>query len=180
MERSARAKKIYEATFEPKIKTYISIFVMTVMAATIVGIVLIPFWLVLGRLYLNRYFESLHCELTTRALHFKKGVLVTTDRTIPLDKIQDLAFKEGPLLRYLGLSSLQIETAGQSTANAVDMKLIGIVDAGTFRQIVMDQRDEVTYNRGSHATTAEAGNDHPLKSILENISDTLKRIENQK
>lgn len=179
MERSARAEKIYEAKFEPKIKTYINIFVIAVMTATIFGIILIPFWLVLGRIYLNRYFESLHCELTTRALHFKKGVLVTVERTVPLDKIQDLAFKEGPLLRYFGLSSLQIETAGQSAASAVDMKLIGIVDAEKFRQVVMDQRDDVTYNRGSQTSTAEAGIDHSLKSILQDISDTLKRIENQ-
>jgi len=177
MERSGKAKKIYQAEFNPRIKTYLNIFVLTIMAGTVVGIILVPFWLIFGRYYLNRYFNALHCELTTRALHFKKGVLVTTERTIPLDKIQDLAFKEGPILRYFGLSSLQIETAGQSAANAVDLKLIGITDSSEFRKIVMDQRDEVTYNRAAERIGRSEGNDHPLKSILIEISEILKKIE---
>lgn len=113
--KKSRVKQLFEATFEPRLKTYINVVVTGTMAITIFGIVLIPLWLILGRYYLNKYFENLYCELTTRALHFKKGVLVTTERTIPLDKIQDLTFKEGPLLKYFGLSILKVETAGQSS-----------------------------------------------------------------
>lgn len=172
---TAKSRKIFEATFEPRIKIYIHASVIITLVATVFGIVLIPIWLVAGSYYLNRYFDSLFCELTTRALRFKKGVLFTTERTIPLDKIQDLTFKEGPLLRYFGLSTLAIETAGQSATNSTDMKLTGIVDAHKFRQMVIDQRDEITYNRSGSADSPAA--DHPLKSLLQEISETLKRIE---
>lgn len=175
---SGKARQIYKATFEPGIKTYINVTVITIMVCTVVGILLIPVWLIAGRYYLNRYFDSLHCELTTRALHFKKGVLFTTERTIPLDKIQDLAFKEGPVLRYFGLSSLLIETAGQSAANSVDMTLTGIVDSSEFRMKVMDQRDEVTYNRSSDFSSPDE-HGHPLEPLLKEISETLKRIESK-
>ena len=150
------------------------------MAVTVVGIVLIPIWLVAGTYYLNRYFDNLYCALTTRALHFKKGVLFTTERTIPLDKIQDLTFQEGPLLRYFGLSSLMIETAGNSsTANMTgsDMKLIGIVDALKFRQMVLEQRDEITYSRGGQSEGEIGDKEHQLMPLLREISETLKRIE---
>jgi len=173
-----KATRIYEAQFEPRIKTYINICVIAVLAATIIGIILIPIWLIAGRSYLNRYFEGLHCELTTRALHFKKGVLFTTERTIPLDKIQDLAFKEGPILRYFGLSSLHIETAGQSAANAVDMKLTGIIDSASFRKKVMDQRDEVTFHHSSSpGEDDQKEKGHSIEPLLKEISETLKRIE---
>jgi len=169
--RTSRARSLYKAEFEPRIKTYINISTILVLAVTVVGIVLIPFWLIFGKRYVNRYFASLHCELSTRALHFKKGVFFTTERTIPLDKIQDLTFSEGPVLRYFGLSSLKVETAGQSAANAADMTLTGIIDAHNFRQMVMDQRDEITYNRGSDHE------EHPLEPLLKEISESLKRLE---
>lgn len=173
--KKSRVKQLFEATFEPRLKTYINVVVTGTMAITIFGIVLIPLWLILGRYYLNKYFENLYCELTTRALHFKKGVLVTTERTIPLDKIQDLTFKEGPLLKYFGLSILKVETAGQSSSADGDMKLLGIVNAAEFRQMVLEQRDEITYNRSGDFDNS--GNVHTLEPLLKEISETLKRIE---
>jgi len=177
---SAKSKQLFEATFEPRIKTYIHATVIITLVVTVLGILLIPIWLIAGTYYLNRYFDNLYCELTTRALHFKKGVLFTTERTIPLDKIQDLTFKEGPLLRYFGLSSLMIETAGNSAANMTDMKLIGIMDAPKFREMVISQRDEITYNRGGQSEGEIGDIEHQLKPLLQEISETLKRIEKGK
>lgn len=173
-----KAQTLVEAEFNPRIKTYINAIVILTCIATIFGIVVIPFWLIFGRMYLNRYFRSLFCELTTRALKFKKGVLFQVERTIPLDKIQDLTFREGPLLRYFGLSILKIETAGQSVQSGTDMSLIGIVDAREFREQVIDQRDKIT-DLGSASPsqtaskTVEINSDETLTAILE----TLQRIE---
>ena len=174
---SSKSQRLFEAQFEPRIKTYIHASAILTLVITIFGIVLIPLWLIFGSYYLNRYFDNLYCELTTRALHFKKGVLFTTERTIPLDKIQDLTFKEGPLLRYFGLSSLMIETAGNSAANMTDMKLVGIMDASKFRQMVLEQRDEITYSRINGEKDQSTAEDHVLLPLLEEISATLKRIE---
>lgn len=177
--KSSKSQQLLQAKFEPRIKTYIHVTVILTMILTVAGILLIPIWLIAGRYYLNKYFENLYCELTTRALHFKKGVLFTTERTIPLDKIQDLTFKEGPLLRYFGLSSLMIETAGNSSANMTDMKLLGIIDAAHFRQKVIEQRDEITYNRTGNEVKETSDRDHPLMPLLQEISATLKRIEDK-
>ena len=173
-----KAQTLIEAKFNQRIKSYINATVIIICVATVLGILLIPFWLIFGRMYLNRYFNSLFCELTTRALKFKKGVLFQVERTIPLDKIQDLTFREGPLLRYFGLSILKIETAGQSVQSGTDMSLIGIVDAREFREAVIDQRDKIT-DLGSASTsskktgTSQESSEDTLKAILE----TLQRIE---
>lgn len=172
-----KAARIHEATFEPRIKKYFFWSGILILSVTVIGIVLIPVWATAGRIYINRYYDALFCELTTRALRFKKGILFKTERTVPLDKIQDLTFKEGPVLRYFGLSSLYIETAGQSATQSSDMTLIGIVDAHNFRAMVMDQRDNVTDHQSN--STFSDDSEHSLAPILKEINENLKKIENK-
>lgn len=182
-----KAEVLFDAEFEPRLRTYTLATVSFFLFITVVGIILIPFWLIFGRFYVNRYYDNLFCQLTTRALHFKKGVWFQTEKTIPLDKIQDLTFNEGPFLRYFGLSYLQVETAGNSAQGMADMSLTGIVDARKFREMVLDQRDNIVYNENHSSSDAkrslqegeeknEIHNDETLK-ILKEISSTLKRIE---
>lgn len=176
---SRKATSIHKAEFDPILKKYVYIGTALFLAITIVGLILLPFWLILGKIYIDRYFESLYCELTTRALHFKKGLWFVTERSIPLDKIQDLTFHEGPVLRWMGLSKLMIETAGNSAQGMSDMSLTGIINAREFREMVMDQRDNITdrghYAENSSTTDSSSGND--LAPILTEIHKTLQSIE---
>lgn len=98
---------------------------------------------------------------------------------MPLDKIQDLTFKEGPLLRYLGLSILKVETAGGSAQGQADLTLVGIKDASNFRNQVLEQRDKVTENKYGESNTEET---EDTLQILKEIRDTLniiaQKIEN--
>lgn len=179
-ERVKRAKSIQKAEFNPRIKHYVFYSGVLLLTATIVGILLIPLWIIFGKKYIHRYFENLHCELTTRALHFKKGVWFQTERTIPLDKIQDLTFKEGPLLRYFDLSTLYVETAGQSAQGAADLSLTGILEAHKFRSTVLDQRDNVTEIRShSGESKSDLSSDARIITVLEEIRDSLKSIESR-
>ncbi|MEX0609797.1 MAG: PH domain-containing protein [Balneolaceae bacterium] len=172
---SNKATILYEADFNPKIKTYLLTTVSLILLITLFGIALIPFWLLIGSYYLNKYFERLECDLTTRSLRFKKGYIFHTERTIPLDKIQDLTFKEGPLLKYFGLSILKVETAGNSGPNNPDLSLIGIVNATEFRNMVLDQRDRVTDNTNIAPSTSSET--ESMTDILKDIRDSLKRME---
>ncbi|MFU8859688.1 MAG: hypothetical protein ACNA8K_04625 [Cyclonatronaceae bacterium] len=56
-----------------------------ILVITLVGIVLLPFWLIFGKLYIERYFDSQYCEMTSLALYFKKGVIFQTECTVPPD-----------------------------------------------------------------------------------------------
>lgn len=174
---SRKAISLKVAAFDPVLKKYVYLGTSLLLIATIAGILILPFWLIFGRIYINRYFENLHCELTTRALLFKKGIWFQTERTIPLDKIQDLTFHEGPVLRWLGLSKLMVETAGQSASGRSDMSLTGIIESRAFRESVLEQRDKIT-DRGSFGTTTDTETDLPgLAPILTEIHKTLKSID---
>lgn len=181
MNDSRKARSLVKAEFDPRIKTYVYVSGILILTITVAGIVILPFWLIFGRKYINRYFNSLYCELTTRALHFKKGVWFQIERTIPLDKIQDLTFREGPVLRYWGLSTLKIETAGQSAQNGTDMSLIGIIDSRKFREQVLEQRDEITnYNKtSSDAIHSSIPQDNEMVQLLTEMNQNLKEISNK-
>lgn len=168
---TSKAKILHKAEFNPRIKSYILWYVSLLTIITIVLLPLLPFWLLLGNIYLNRYFDRLECELTSRSLRFKKGYIFQTERTIPLDKIQDLTFKEGPLLKYFGLSILKIETAGNTGQTSADLSLIGIVNAAEFRNMVFEQRDKVT----EMSAVSEQPEDTLV--LLKDIRDTLKSID---
>lgn len=178
-----RAQQLFEAKFDPRLKTYSYVAGILFCVITVIGILLLPVWLIFGKRYINRFFDNLFCELTTRALHFKKGVWFQAERTVPLDKIQDLTFKEGPVLRYFGLSHLQVETAGQSGQGTADMSLTGIIDARRFREMVLDQRDEITdHNPGSSETMpASSPSSFPsndeIVPLLKEIHKVLKNME---
>lgn len=163
-----------EAKFNPRLKTYFNLYGVFMMLIMLVTIPFIPIWLIFAPIFINKYFERLECELTSRSLRFKKGFIVQTEKTIPLDKIQDLTFKEGPLLKKLGLSILKIETAGNSAGAAADLSLIGIIDAHNFRQMVFDQRDKVTDNSSSNSQETES-----MVEVLQDIRESMKRIESK-
>lgn len=170
-----KAALLKKAEFNPKLKTYVLWYGVLVCTISLVLIPLIPIWLIAASMYLKRYFSHLECELTERSLRFKKGYIFQTERTIPLDKIQDLTFKEGPLLKHFGLSILRIETAGNAGPGTADLSLIGIVDAFDFRAMVFEQRDKVTDNK----QLAAGPEDHSSSQTLTEIRDILVRIENK-
>lgn len=161
------------ASFNPKIKKYLLIYGSLILAVTIFGILLIPLFLIGAPYFIRKYFDRLSAELTTRALRFEKGVIFHVERTIPLDKIQDLTFKEGPLLKYFGLSILQVETAGNTGAGQSDLTLIGIENASDFRNAVLEQRDSVTENQ----YTSPEEVDKITITLLTDIRDSLNAIE---
>ncbi len=163
------------ARFEDKLKTYWYLQTLLILVVTVVGILAVPIWILgLGNWYVRRSFEMLKCELNERSLVVKRGIFFKVEKTIPLEKIQDLTVKEGPLLRMLGLRSLKIETAGQGTPGGSEADLIGIVDPIDFRDKVLRQRDSMSAppalqpgaDKGPNATI----------ELLTEIRDLLKEM----
>jgi putative membrane protein len=98
------------ARFEDKLRTYWFMRFVLICVSTVIGIAILPIWFLgWGQWYVRRSFEALKCALHERTLVVKRGIFFKVEKTIPLDKIQDLTVKEGPLLRMLGLRSLKIE-----------------------------------------------------------------------
>lgn len=164
---------IERAEFNPKVCTYWLLSGTVVLCVTIVGIPLAVLWFVFGSLLTRKWLARMECVLTERTLIVKKGVMVRVEKTIPLEKITDLAMVQGPIMRAFDLHALSVETAGTSGPGAL-VSLVGIVDAPDFREKVLRQRDAVAGGKGSGEAT-EGGGD--VVAVLERISATLERIE---
>lgn len=147
----------------------ISLFIVTIPIVIIVAIVY--------KFFLQRVVASWSATLTSRSLLVKKGVFTKIEKTIPLEKITDLSTTEGPVMRYVGLKKIGIETAGQSGAEGSSLvSLLGIVNTDDFRSAVLAQRDLVTgYGMVAKTDRQEASGGSPDE--LREIADTLHRIE---
>jgi membrane protein YdbS with pleckstrin-like domain len=134
------------ARFNPLIKPFLIMKIGGVMMCTVIGIPLAIVWFLgVGRWWAQHYFDRLECQLGERHIRFRKGILVTTEKTIPLENIQDVTFVEGPILRHFHLSTLKFETAGHSAGQASDMHLTGIIDAQAFRARIMQAREALRH-----------------------------------
>jgi len=170
---------IQKAEFNPKIKTYILLTVAFFLLITIIGIPILIIWLLgLGKYISKRYYENLSCELTSRHLEYRKGVLFKVEKTIPLENIQDLTFIENPFLKYLDLRILKIETAGHSNPKGSDMQLIGIIGASEFKKKVLHQRELLKNENRVSSSHTETSNEQINKTLIE-IRDILNEIKNK-
>lgn len=170
-----------EAEFNPKVCQYWLLGGTIVLLFTLVGILLLPFWLCIGLTATRKYLDRMSCALTEKSLVVKKGLFNRIEKTVPLEKITDLALKQGPIMRSMGLHTLTIETAGSSGATAGSGALVGltgIVDVIDFRNQVLAQRD-LLEDRKSHGGPASAMSLGDDASVLEDIRDTLHRIEHR-
>jgi putative membrane protein len=159
---------LLSGSFDPKIKTYMLLQLLFVLFITLVGIVLLPIvvWLI------NKHYNALSCEMTEKFLKVRKGVLVKTEKNVPLEQITDLGIVEGPLMRYLGIKQLSVETAGQSSTGPL-VKLLGIIDAESFRDQVLQQRDSLRKTVHADTPLTDTAEDKTQLKILA----TLERIE---
>lgn len=173
-------RTLLTAEFDSAVTNYWLVNGFLLLLVTVIGIPLIPVWVIVGKLVTTRYLNSHHCELTTRSLKFRKGIWFRQEKTVPLDKITDLGFVQGPLMRAFGVEALSVETAGQSGAGAL-VQLQGVKDARSFRDQVLEQRDRVTELRGEDAEQASsksATDDMAIQiALLTEIRDILLRQE---
>ena len=169
-----------EAQFDSKISGWVRVLGVGVLCITVVGILLIPFWLVISLWYGPEYLRRVSARLTTNAVEIKIGVFFRKESTIPLNRITDVRLHDGPLMRHYGLRGLKVETAGSSGQDSgSEGNLIGVIDAEAFRDAVLAQRQLVIDAESGRAAAPVAASAVPAASdaVLVEIRDILARIE---
>ena len=163
------------AEISPQAIRYSMLSFSIAMISSIVGILALPIALPIAWWYYRKFYSTLEVVLTSRELQVSRGVLIRQEKSVPLEKVTDLALVQGPIMRRMGIKGLQVETAGQSSAPGGSLvKLIGIVDTEGFRDDALDQRDKVTEGAGS---SPEPESPESAVELLTEIRDTLKRMD---
>ncbi len=169
---------LQSATFNPKVCTYWLLSGGFILLVCIVTIPLLPFWFIFGGMFTRKFLEHISCTLTERTLIVKKGWLNRIEKTIPLEKITDLALAQGPIMRAMDLHSLSVETAGSAggSQSGALVSLVGIRDVAQFRDTVLGQRDRLMGAAPMPAAVTSATTQRE-RDVLDDIRDTLLRIE---
>ena len=169
-----------EATFSPRVKTYIFFVVLAFLFSTVIGIILVPIWIFgLGQWMSGKYYKTLACQITNKNLKFSKGLILHIEKTIPVENIQDLSFVGGPILRYFGLTLIKIETAGGGGGNHNQnmMSMLGINDAESFKTAILLQREQVIHEKYSNSNQVVASISD--SQLLIDIKNELIEIKNK-
>lgn len=171
---------IKEATFNPKVKTYIFIVITFYLIVSFIGLAILPFWLFgLGQWLSKKFFHTLKCQLSYKHLKFSKGMILHIEKTIPLENIQDLSFIGGPILRAFGLTMIKVETAGGGGAHQSNMmSMIGIDNAEEFKNLILAQREKIIKEKSQGIiTNVTQASSTTSDAILIDIKNELKQIK---
>ena len=103
------------------------------------------------------------------------GILTKKEQNIPYRSITDFVLKRGPFDRYLGIGTIQIQTAGQSqTATGYEGCLSGLLD---YDGIHGDLRDKLkSLHPVSESTTTSEPINLSDENVLTQILEELKKI----
>lgn len=185
----ANERVLREAELQDAAPRYQVVQAALAMAGTVVGIPLLPLGIPLVKWYYGRYYANLRVVLTNRDLKVHRGILNREEKSIPLEKITDLRVYQGPLMRYMGLKGLAVETAGQTSQGGALVTVVGIEDTEGFRDAALNQRDRVSESDAEEGAAAVRGVDGgsgaedvaevqaAMLETLGEIRDSLKRVE---
>lgn len=176
-----RSPVLRTASIKPGVIRYQLWGTAILLTCTVVGIVLIPLVLPVVYYFTKRYYERLEIVLTRRDLKVRRGIWNVEEKSVPLEKITDLALNQGPIMRLFDIKGMKVETAGQSADGAL-VTIVGIDGVDDFRDAVLDQRDRVSDwqedTEAADSSPANAGGDVAGSAeILGDIRDSLQRIE---
>jgi len=80
-------------------------------------------------------------ELTSRRLRIRDGIVVRSGRDIPLARVTDVSFRQGPLDRLLGSGRLVVESVGEHGQIVLtEIPHVQQVQARLFQLVESEQR----------------------------------------
>ena len=154
--------------FDRKIIIYWWMIANLTLLVSVIGILVMLFWLPFGWIVHWRQYEHMSAALTDRSVNMRVGWIFKKQQNIPLDKLTDVSIHYGPIMSAFGVVRMQFETAG-----AAPFILTGVKNSDEFRDLVLKQRDLLVSNNQQIAPSV-GSND-----VLVEIRDLLKSIDSR-
>jgi membrane protein YdbS with pleckstrin-like domain len=104
-----------------------------VTLAVLTGMVVITIVFVV---WTRLYFESMSYELHDDEMRWKRGVWFRTTGIVPYNRITNLDLRQGPVMRYLKISSIAVQTAGYSGQAVPEIRIEAIEHAEELRELL--------------------------------------------
>jgi membrane protein YdbS with pleckstrin-like domain len=101
--------------------------------AILSGLILVT---ILFGVWTRLYYETMAYELHEDELRWRRGVWFRTTGIVPYNRITNLDLKQGPVMRWLGISTIAIQTAGYSGQASPEIRIEAIEHADELRELL--------------------------------------------
>lgn len=113
--------------------------------------------------WVGLFYESMWYELRDDEINWKRGVWFRTTGIIAYNRITNLDVRQGPFMRFLGISNLSIQTAGYSGQAIPEILIEAIEHAEELRELIRSMvRGSPVRDDGTGNSTISAGNSNPV------------------
>jgi uncharacterized protein len=102
---------------------------MAILGALAVILIIFVVW---TRLYYDTMFYELHDD----ELRWRRGVWFRTTGIVPFNRITNLDLRQGPVMRWLGISTISVQTAGYSGQSIPEIRIEAIEQAEELRELL--------------------------------------------
>lgn len=82
------------------------------------------------------YYDTMEYELHEDELRWRRGVWFRTTGIVPYNRITNLDLRQGPVMRWLNISTISIQTAGYSGQAVPEIRIEAIEQAEELREIL--------------------------------------------
>jgi uncharacterized membrane protein YdbT with pleckstrin-like domain len=120
-------------------------------------------WWVPAMLLTGLYYRSLSYEIREDEVIVHVGILTRSVKHVPYRTVTNLTVRRGVIDRWLGLGSLDIQTAGMSGTNKAEQSLVGLENADEVYALVAA---ELRRFRGAMTPTAAGVEEEPERAAL--------------
>ena len=126
------------------------------------------------------YYNTMEYELHDDELRWRRGVWFRTTGIVPYNRITNLDLRQGPVMRWLKISTISIQTAGYSGQAVPEIRIEAIEQAEELRELLRkyvracSARSDGTGTGANVSAVAESPVATTGTSIL--ILDELKKI----
>ncbi|MFA6225776.1 MAG: PH domain-containing protein [Methanoregula sp.] len=131
--------------------------------------------------WVKLYYQSMSYELHEDEMRWKRGVWFRTTGIIPYNRITNLDIRQGPVMRWLNISSLSIQTAGYSGQSVPEIRIEAIEHAEELRELIrtlVRQSGSSVHNDGTGTSAPVQSATGSTGSMSTNLlmRDALKKI----
>jgi len=130
-------------------------------------------WYLPALMLTGPYYRSLAYEIQDDEVIVRAGIWTKSVKHVPYRTVTNLTVKRGILDRWLGIGTLNIQTAGMSGTTGVEESLVGLADVQEVYEIVVT---ELRRFRGSMAPTAAGVEGEPAVASINTLSAILTEV----
>jgi len=127
------------------------LIILLILSCTIIPLIITsePDWVITGGTltgvfilmvifvaWVRLYYVSMWYELRDDEMSWKRGVWFRRTGIVPYNRITNLDVIQGPVMRWLGISTLSIQTAGYSGQAVPEIRIEGIEHADDLRELI--------------------------------------------